>query len=60
MIAKPTWVDPAEGWRFGFPKLWDGEEELHEWLLAEGCPLSHLEFPIRMWYSEENNDTADS
>lgn len=35
-----TWVDPEQGWRYGFPKLWDREQHptLEEFLKANGWP----------------------
>lgn len=32
------WVDPPSGWKYGFPKIWDGTGDLREWLVAEGYP----------------------
>ena len=46
------WVDPPEGWRYGFPKIWDSEEYpviadfLREWMYPEHLiKLGHC----RMW-----------
>jgi hypothetical protein len=39
------WVDPPSGWMFGFPKIWNQEEqpELKVWLVEEGYPKEELE-----------------
>jgi len=32
-------IDPPEGWKYGFPKEWDGEDmELQDWLVNNGYP----------------------
>lgn len=31
-------VDPAFGWQYGFPKVWNGEGDIYEWLVFEGYP----------------------
>ena len=41
-----TFVDVAEGWQYGFPKIWDRTnpfekaplEEKKEWLISKGYP----------------------
>ena len=58
-MKKPVWVDPPSGWRFGFPKLWNGEGNIMEWLVAEGYPKKEItslgaSFFVRQWY-----DTPD-
>ena len=49
------WVDPAEGWKYGFPKIYDSKKDppMRDWLLKQGYPESMLEFPIRYWKAEE-------
>ena len=49
------WVDPAEGWKYGFPKIYDSEKDppMRDWLLKQGYPEKMLEFPIRYWKAEE-------
>jgi hypothetical protein len=56
MVSKATWVDPPDGWRHGFPKIYDSTKdgELYEWLVAQGYPQSEIEalgesFFIRCW-----------
>ena len=42
-MAKPFWVDPASGWEYGFPKLYDPATggDMNAWLVANGYP-QHL------------------
>lgn len=39
------YVDPPEGWLFGFPKVWDKNKfpDLKIWLIQEGYPKSEIE-----------------
>tara|TARA_R110000868_G_scaffold163222_1_gene395392 strand:+ start:442 stop:582 length:141 start_codon:yes stop_codon:yes gene_type:complete len=44
---------------YGFPKLWNGDGDLNEWLIAQGYPKKEVDFfegkpPVRMW--EGNNE----
>jgi hypothetical protein len=51
------WVDPPEGWRWGFPKVWDDEEwpDLHTFLVLSGYPDTDMTMHTRMWeYTEED------
>lgn len=53
-----TWVDPPEGWRWGFPKpMPDDVENFREWLVAEGYPQAEIDalgdfFHVRCWKAE--------
>ena len=51
MKFKRQWVDPAEGWKYGFPKIYDSEKDapMRDWILKQGYPEKMLEFPIRCW-----------
>jgi hypothetical protein len=64
MAIESLWVDPAEGWKYGFPRVYkealDGP--MSDWLIKCGYPKNMLEFPIRMWEAardekEENHGT---
>ena len=53
------WVDPPAGWKYGFPKLWDGMGDMDEWIVAQGYPKKEMEsygkyFFVRQW--EGNNE----
>lgn len=45
----PVMVDPASGWKYGFPKLWDRKTNLRDWLVANGYPqhLADEGLPVR-------------
>jgi hypothetical protein len=50
------WVDPPEGWRYGFPKVWDSMKypNLYMWLAQEGYPSEvrnsyGTHFLVRQW-----------
>ena len=42
-MARPYWVDPPSGWRYGFPRLYDpaADGNMTEWMVANGYP-QHL------------------
>ena len=61
-MAYPHWVDPPSGWKYGFPKIFDGEGSVNEWLIREGYPASLIKqatdegwFYTRQW---EVNDSS--
>ena len=56
--TEKVWVDPPSGWRYGFPKVWDREQnpDIKQWLLDNGVPDRDIEFScnyLRMWACEE-------
>ena len=58
-IFKPVYIDPPEGWKYGFPKaLPTGEPDILAWLITEGYPQSVMDrygdaFTYRILDSEE-------
>lgn len=53
------WVDPPEGWRWGFPKVWDEEVDgtMEEFLKKNNYPDVDASW-IRMWeYKEDNGES---
>ena len=58
------WVDPPSGWRYGFPKVWDGSKDpdVDSWMRQAGYPDEVREtygkhFYMRMWEAvEEDNE----
>ena len=57
-----VWVDPPEGWRYGFPKIWDSVEHpnMLTWLHWAGYPEYVREaygkyFYCRQWAVEDQD-----
>lgn len=51
-------VDPAEGWAYGFPAVWDEEKEtLDELLDRHNYPKDMRKFSMRFWYQENNENS---
>lgn len=48
-LSRPYYVDPPEGWRWGFPKLYDPATDgpMRQWMIANGYPkkLANLGLP---------------
>jgi len=50
------WVDPPEGWKYGFPAIYDPEKDgqMSEWIVRKGYPLLTIKeygesWTIRCW-----------
>lgn len=53
------YIDPDEGWKYGFPKVFpDGIGNIRQWLIEQGYPESRIEYwenngntgvPYRLW-----------
>jgi hypothetical protein len=45
MKKKVHYVDPPEGWRYGFPKPYDrkANPDFYAWLVKEGYPQSMID-----------------
>jgi len=62
------WVDPPEGWRYGFPKVWDSIQDanMRTWLEQSGYPKEVMKgygkwFAVRQWaFVEQDNATEQS
>jgi hypothetical protein len=39
-LQRPYYVDPPEGWRYGFPKVYDPAKDgdMTEWMISQGYP----------------------
>lgn len=54
-----TYIDPAEGWKYGFPKAlpeyWEqlSADERALWFEQQGYPLDLLQYPCRYFQMEE-------
>ena len=52
------WVDPAEGWKYGFPKPVPDDikdEEVYQWMLDQGVPEWNCQW-TRHWVEEEEDN----
>jgi len=50
-------VDPAEGWKYGFPAVWNEDEEtLQELYDRHGYPEKLRKFPVRSWFDYVETD----
>ena len=59
-MSEYVYVDPAEGWRYGFPKIWSGEGDVLTWLVAQGYPQREIDslgddFYTRHWAATEED-----
>jgi hypothetical protein len=50
------WVDPPEGWKHGFPAIYDPDTDgqLSEWIVKKGYPISVIQeygesWAVRCW-----------
>ena len=50
------WVDPPEGWKYGFPAIYDPETDgqLSDWVVRKGYPLLTIkeygeQWMVRCW-----------
>ena len=49
------WVDPPEGWKYGFPKTFDWNEKyetMSNWFIRNGYPEKHVTLALmysRYW-----------
>lgn len=56
-------VDPPQGWRYGFPKLFDtwSGEKMYDWIVTQGYPKSVRDkygryFLLRYWNAEPKSN----
>ena len=47
------WVDPPSGWKYGFPKIWDTDNDppMKEWLALNGYPDVDVPW-VRTWVAD--------
>lgn len=45
------WVDPPEGWRYGFPAIYDPEKDgqMSDWIVRKGYPLVTIKAYGKSW-----------
>jgi len=54
-----VWIDPPSGWQYGFPKIWDKQQPIVEWLIENGYPPAEIEFArkyLRIWPVTNNSE----
>jgi hypothetical protein len=54
---KVTIIDPASGWKYGFPKIlpcWVDSYNMNEWLIKEGYPKDEINLAqySRFWQKD--------
>ena len=56
------WIDPPEGWRWGFPRVWDSEvyPDAIEWIIQCGYPRNLVaeygsHFHVRQWIAGDSD-----
>lgn len=61
-----VWVDPPEGWKHGFPAIYDSETDgqMSEWIINKGYPVQTIkeygeQWHIRCWPAEEPEKYPD-
>ena len=49
------WIDPPNGWRYGFPKIYNTESgmTIMEWLVSEGYPQKEIDYLGRLFYMRQ-------
>jgi hypothetical protein len=55
-----VWIDPPEGWKFGFPAIYDPETDgqIREWIVNKGYPVSLIQeygesWAVRCWPADK-------
>jgi hypothetical protein len=58
--SNKIWVDPPEGWKYGFPAIYDPEKDgqMSEWIVRKGYPLLTIkeygeQWMVRCWPADE-------
>ena len=56
MQSNMMWVDPPEGWRYGFPAIYDpvNDGKMRDWIVRKGYPLLTIkeygeQWMVRTW-----------
>jgi hypothetical protein len=60
------WVDPPEGWKHGFPAIYNPETDgqMREWIVNKGYPVQTIkeygeQWHVRCWPAEEPKECPD-
>jgi hypothetical protein len=58
--SNKIWVDPPEGWKFGFPAIYDpdADGQMSDWIISKGYPIQIIkeygeQWMVRCWPAEE-------
>lgn len=56
MQSNMMWVDPPEGWKYGFPAIYDpvNDGKMRDWIVRKGYPLLTIkeygeQWMVRTW-----------
>ena len=56
MQSNMIWVDPPEGWKYGFPAIYDpvNDGKMRDWIVRKGYPLLTIKeygesWAVRCW-----------
>ena len=56
MQSNMIWVDPPEGWKYGFPAIFDpvNDGKMRDWIIRKGYPLLTIKeygesWAVRTW-----------
>ena len=56
MQSNMMWVDPPEGWKYGFPAIYDpvNDGKMRDWIVRKGYPLLTIKeygesWAVRTW-----------
>ena len=56
MQSEMIWVDPPEGWKYGFPAIYDpvNDGKMRDWIVRKGYPLLTIkeygeQWMVRTW-----------
>lgn len=56
MQSNMIWVDPPEGWKYGFPAIYDpvNDGKMRDWIVRKGYPLLTIkeygeQWMVRTW-----------
>jgi hypothetical protein len=59
-MTNKLWIDPPSGWRYGFPKIWDPQQEpdIKTWLIESGYPADQVNAGLN-YYRQWAVDAAE-
>jgi len=51
MQSNMMWVDPPEGWKYGFPAIYDpvNDGKMRDWIVRKGYPLLTIKAYGEQW-----------